>query len=144
MPDSLFFKLVRVVNLTARPFQQRVGQAQQLKLNEWRVMAVLGRHPGSTATQVAQQTGLDKMSVSRALGGLKRAKRLRAEDDPSDQRCSRLYLTAAGKALHELVDARAREREAELFQSLTPAECEQLAATLDKLIASVSAADTPQ
>ena len=141
MPDSLFFKLVRVVNLTARPFRQRVGHAHELKLNEWRTMAVLGRHPGSTATQVAQQTGLDKMSVSRALGGLKAAGRLRAQDDPSDQRCSQLYLTAAGKTLHALVDVGAREREAELLASLTQAECEQLAATLDKLIAAVSSAD---
>jgi very-short-patch-repair endonuclease len=39
---SLFFKLVRVVNLTARPFQARVGQQHALTLNEWRVMAVLG------------------------------------------------------------------------------------------------------
>ena len=65
--DSVFFKLVRVVNLTARPFQQRVGRQDQLTLNEWRTMAVLGAQPGLTATQVADLTGLDKMAVSRAL-----------------------------------------------------------------------------
>ena len=70
--DPLFLKLVRVVNLTARPFQQRVGRAHQLTLNEWRVMAALGSHTGSTATEVADLTGLDKMAVSRALTGLKR------------------------------------------------------------------------
>ena len=68
--DPLFLQLVRVVNLTARPFQQRVGRAHQLTLNEWRVMAALGSHTGSTATEVADLTGLDKMAVSRALTGL--------------------------------------------------------------------------
>ena len=139
--DSLFFKLVRVVNLTARPFQQQVGQAHQLKLNEWRVMAVLGQHPGSTATQVALQTGLDKMSVSRALGGLKRAKRLQAYEDPTDQRRSRLYLTEAGKALFAIVSEQARQREAQLFSDVDAKERVQLDATLDKLIAAVACLD---
>ena len=113
--DPLFFKLVRVVNLTARPFQQRVGRQHQLTLNEWRAMAVLGERPGLTATQVADATGLDKMAVSRALAGLKRHKRLQRHDDPTDQRRSRLYLTAAGKTLFATVSALGREREAQLF-----------------------------
>jgi len=139
--DSLFFKLVRVVNLTARPFQQRVGQAHQLKLNEWRVMSVLGHHPGCSASQVVERTGLDKMSVSRALGGLKRARRLQAHVDPTDQRRSRLYLTAAGKALFEIASEQGRLREAELFRGIDAAELAQLGATLDKLIAAVSGID---
>ena len=69
LEDSVFFKLVSVVNLTARPFQQRVGEQHQLTLNEWRAMAVIGARPGLTATQVADLTGLDKMAVSRALAG---------------------------------------------------------------------------
>jgi hypothetical protein len=31
--DPLFFKLVRVVNLTARPFHERVGREHHLTLN---------------------------------------------------------------------------------------------------------------
>ncbi|MBO9515573.1 MAG: winged helix-turn-helix transcriptional regulator [Variovorax sp.] len=137
-PDSVFFKLVRVVNLTARPFQQRVGRQHQLTLNEWRTMAVLGRHPGVTATQVADLTGLDKMAVSRALAGLQRRKRLRRQDDPTDQRRTRLYLSSIGKALFATVAAQARERESELFAGVAPAELMQLDAVLDKLVASVS------
>ena len=140
--DSLFFKLVRVVNLTARPFQQRVGRQHQLSLNEWRAMAVLGAHPGFTATQVVEQTGLDKMSVSRALVGLKCAKRLQRHDDPTDQRRSRLYLTTAGKELFAIVSAHAHQREAELFAGIDPTELAQMSTTLDQLIASVSAGET--
>lgn len=137
--DSLFLKLVRVVNLTARPFQQRVGRAHQLTLNEWRAMAVLAAHPGSTGTKVADVTGLDKMSVSRALAGLKRHKRVQRHDDPTDQRRSRLYLTAAGKALVAIVGAEAARREAELFAAIDADERSRLEGMLDRLIASVSA-----
>ena len=138
LEDSVFFKLVRVVNLTARPFQQRVGRQHQLTLNEWRAMAVLGARPGLTATQVADLTGLDKMAVSRALAGLQRHKRLHRHEDPTDLRRSRLYLSSIGKALYATASAQAREREAELFACVDPAELREMNATLDKLIASVA------
>ncbi|SEA70381.1 MarR family winged helix-turn-helix transcriptional regulator [Variovorax sp. YR216] len=138
LPDSVFFKLVRVVNLTARPFQQRVGRQHQLTLNEWRTMAVLGTRPGLTATQVADLTGLDKMAVSRALGGLQRHKRLHRHEDPTDLRRTRLYLSSIGKTLFATVKAQAREREAELFAGVAPDELGQLDAILDKLIESVT------
>jgi len=130
--DPLFFKLVRVVNLTARPFHERVGREHRLTLNEWRTMAVLAAQPGLNATQVADQTGLDKMAVSRALAGLLRHKRVQRH-----RRSSRLYLTAAGKALHETVGALGREREVALFGGIYAAELAQLDATLDKLIEAV-------
>ena len=135
--DSLFFKLVRVVNLTARPFQQRVGRQHQLTLNEWRVMAVLGAQPGFTATQVSDRTGLDKMAVSRALAGLKQRRRVQRHDDPTDQRRGRLYLTSAGKDLFTVVSAEAQGREAELFAGVSAAELQRLGVTLDKLIVAV-------
>jgi DNA-binding MarR family transcriptional regulator len=138
LEDSVFFKLVRVVNLTARPFQQRVGEAHQLTLNEWRTMAVLGAQPGLTATQVADLTGLDKMAVSRALAGLQRHKRLHRHEDPTDLRRNRLYLSSIGKELHATVSAQAREREAELFAGVATEELRGMNATLDKLIASIA------
>ncbi|MDM0078375.1 MarR family winged helix-turn-helix transcriptional regulator [Variovorax sp. J2P1-59] len=138
LEDSVFFKLVRVVNLTARPFRQRVGRQHQLTLNEWRAMAALGAQPGLTATQVADLTGLDKMAVSRALAGLQRHKRLHRHEDPTDLRRSRLYLSSIGKALYATVSLQARERESELFAGVDPAELEAMNATLDKLISSVA------
>ena len=139
--DPLFFKLVRVVNLTARPFHEKVGREHHLTLNEWRVMAVLGSEPGLNATQIADFTGLDKMAVSRALAGLGRHGRVQRHGDPTDRRRGRLYLTAAGKALHETVGALGRQREAALFEGVNADELARLDATLDKLIAAVQRAD---
>ena len=139
--DLLIFKLVRVVNLTARPFEQRVGKPHQLTLNEWRVMALVGAQPGCNASQVAEHSGLDKMAVSRALAGLQRAKRLQRQEDPTDQRRSRLYLSAAGREVYAAALARAQEREAELFSNMSAREREQLGVMLDKLVESVLKAD---
>ncbi|RZI94548.1 MAG: MarR family transcriptional regulator [Variovorax sp.] len=139
--DSVFFKLVRVVNLTARPFQQRVGREHHLSLNEWRTLAVLAAQPGINATQVSDLTGLDKMAVSRALTGLKQRKRVQRHDDPTDQRRSRLYLTSAGKDLFTVVSAQAEVREGELFAGVTADELQRMGATLDKLIATALQSD---
>src|SRR4051812_29285087 len=100
-------------------------------------MAALGAQPGLKASQVADQTGLDKMAVSRALAGLKRHRRVQRHEDPTDQRSSRLYLTAAGKALHETGGALGREREAALFAGVDADELARLDAALDKLIEAV-------
>ena len=96
MDDSIFFKLVRVVNLTARPFVESIGRAHHLTLNEWRVMLVLASHPGSAAQEVVAHTGLDKMTVSRALSGLQRRGRLVRREDAADKRRALLTLSSAG------------------------------------------------
>ena len=83
--ESIFFKLVRVVNLTARPFVESIGRGHRLTLNEWRAMLVLASHPGSAAQDVVAHTGLDKMTVSRALAGLQRRGRLVRRDRPGRQ-----------------------------------------------------------
>ncbi len=134
LDTSVFFKLVRVVNLTARPFLETVGKQHHLSLNEWRVMVVLASHPGVAATDVAESTGLDKMSVSRALGALERKGRLLRQADPADQRKSRLSLSKDGKRLFGKIGIAAKKREAELFRGVQQRELDQLGTTLDKLI----------
>ncbi len=138
---SLSFKLVRVVNLTARPFYESVGKQHQLSLNEWRVMVVVASHPGVAATDVADSTGLDKMSVSRALASLAKSERLVRQDDPADQRRSRLFLSTAGKRVFGKIGAQAKLREAELFAGASAAELERMNATLEKLIAALRRMD---
>lgn len=137
--SSLFFKLVRVVNLTARPFNETVGKANNLTLNEWRAMVVLASQPGAAAAEVAEATGLDKMAVSRAIAGLDRAGRLRREGDPADLRRSRLFLSADGERLFAKVGRTAKQREAELFSALGARDAEQLNAALDKLLVGLRA-----
>jgi DNA-binding MarR family transcriptional regulator len=131
---SVFFKLVRVVNLTARPFQEGVGRQYQLTLTEWRVLAVLAQHPGVTATLVADLTGLDKMSVSRALRGLQQRGRLQSQTLESDLRKRQLHLTPDGLDLFDALWPLAQQREAALFAALSPTELAQLGVVLDKLV----------
>jgi DNA-binding MarR family transcriptional regulator len=141
LDSSVFFKLVRVVNLTARPFSESIGQAHHLSLNEWRVLLVLASHAGVAASEVTALTGLDKMTVSRALAALGRRGRVVRKVDVADKRRMLLRLSAEGERLYERIGTPAKQRERTLFAGMGDAEQAQLGRTLDKLIENLVAAD---
>ena len=139
--SSLFFKLVRVVNLTARPFVETLARQHQISLNEWRAMVVLASHPGAAASDIAELTGLDKMSVSRAVAALERHGRLVKAADDADARRTRLWLNPAGRGLFQRIGRQAKQREAQLFGAIGRVEQAALSATIDRLI--VALQDAP-
>ncbi|HWK84972.1 MAG TPA: MarR family winged helix-turn-helix transcriptional regulator [Caldimonas sp.] len=141
MDSSVFFKLVRVVNLTASPFSESIGKAHRLSLNEWRVLLVLANHPGVAASEVAALTGLDKMSVSRAIAALARQGRVVRTLDATDRRRMLLRPSAEGGRLYERIGVPAKERERKLFCGIGEQERERLGRTLDRLIDNLVAAD---
>ena len=140
--DSLFFKLVRVVNLTARPFSESIGRANRISINEWRVLLVLASHPGIAAREVAVHTGLDKMTVSRAIAALGRQRRIIKRIDAADKRRTRLWLNASGQRVYERIGVSAKERERGLFAGVGAAALAQMGRTLDRLIETVLAIDS--
>lgn len=140
--DSLFFKLVRVVNLTARPFSESIGKTHRLSLNEWRVLLVLAGHPQVTAGEVTVVTGLDKMSVSRAIASLVHQGRVVRKVDATDKRRLRLRLSAEGERLYERIGVPAKARERSLFRGIGEAEQEKLGGLLDRLLDNLTAADS--
>ena len=139
--DSIFFKLVRVVNLTARPFSESIGRSYHLSLNEWRILLVLANHPRVAASEVAALTGLDKMTVSRAIAALERRGRVVRKVDATDRRRMLLRLSAAGERLYERIGLPAKARERSLFRGIPAADQERLEHLLDRLIANLLTAD---
>jgi DNA-binding MarR family transcriptional regulator len=141
LDSSLFFKLVRVVNLTARPFVETLSRTHQLSLNEWRTMVVLASHPGATASDVVLSTGLDKMSVSRAIAALSRHGRLHKRPDAADARRTLLWLSDEGRRVFRTVGTPAKRREAQLFGGIDAAELARFGHTIDRLLAALSEAE---
>lgn len=141
LDDSVFFKLVRVVNLTARPFNEGIGHQHGLSLSDWRVMTVVGSHPGTTASEVCARTGMDKMSVSRAIAALARKRRVSRRPDPNDGRRTLLELSGSGQRLFDQIAAGARVREQQLFGQISPQDRVRLGETLDRLIDALRTAD---
>ena len=131
---SPVFRLLLLVNLTARPFASLFERRHQLSLVEWRTMLTLAAEPDLPAAAVADRLGLDKMAVSRAVAGLERRGRVRRLPDPADGRRALLALTDAGWALYRLIAPFGRDRENALLAELDEAERVQLDRILGKLI----------
>ena len=112
LPYRLSVLSNRISDAIAREYSQRFG----LGVTEWRVMAVLGRYPGLSASQVAQRTAMDKVAVSRAVARLLAAGRLSRAAPDGDPPRSVLRLSAAGQAIHDEVVPQALAFERRLFE----------------------------
>ncbi|MBV9568182.1 MAG: MarR family transcriptional regulator [Hyphomicrobiales bacterium] len=101
-PVSLLFL---ATDLMARSFAETVGRRYDLTLAEWRCMMVLASRPGLANVEVAEASGVDVMTVSRALRRLEQHRRLERRADPADKRRITGSLTARGLDLYRTVAA---------------------------------------
>lgn len=129
LPYRLSVLSNRLSDAIAREYSQRFA----LGVTEWRVMAVLGRWPGLTASQVAQRTAMDKVAVSRAVARMLEAGRLSRVADAGDRRRALLRLSPEGQAIHDQVVPQARAFERRVFDGVSRAERESLFRLLDRL-----------
>ena len=129
LPYRLSVLSNRVSGAIARVYSERFD----LGVTEWRVMAVLGRYPGLSASEVAQRTAMDKVAVSRAVASLLDSGRLERETHGDDRRRSVLRLSAAGQAIYREVAPMAIDFEQRLLAGMDAAERALLFRLLDRL-----------
>jgi len=128
--------LTNLVSSTiADAYQRRFG----LSISEWRVLAVLARHPRLSAAEVAERTRMDAVAVSRAVARLVAAGRLRRAMSREDRRRSVLSVSAAGAAVYREVAPLALGYETELLAALDATERAALDRALDALTAQARA-----
>lgn len=95
------YRLSRLQRTISVIFSAEYEKKFGLSIPEWRVIAVLGRSPGLSAVEVAEQTFLDKVAVSRAVTKLIQAGRVDREFADADRRRSILNLSDAGRDVHD-------------------------------------------
>lgn len=99
LPFRLSVLSNRISSAVAKLYESRFD----LKLPEWRIMAILGRNPNLTASQIVDISQMDKVAISRAVKRLVAMGRLTATDDPDDARRQRLNLSEAGRKIYEQI-----------------------------------------
>lgn len=99
LPFRLSVLSNRISSAVAKLYESRFD----LKLPEWRIMAILGRNPNLTASQIVDISQMDKVAISRAVKRLVEMGRLTATDDPDDARRQRLNLSEAGWKIYEQI-----------------------------------------
>ena len=129
------YRLSVLANRVSRAFGRLYEARFDLKLPEWRVMAVLGRRTGITAREVAELTAMDKVAISRAVARLMEMGRVVAETDAADGRRQKLSLSESGWAIYHQIVPLAKRIEGSLVLGLGTGDL----ATLDKLLAHLTA-----
>lgn len=128
------YRLSVLSNTVSRAIADSYAERFDLSINEWRVMAVLGRYPGLSARQVAERTAMDKVAVSRAVSRLVDAGRVQRRFADADRRRSILELTRTGRTVYRKVTPMARRYEEHLLKGLSKTEVEGLYAVLAGLL----------
>lgn len=124
------YRLSVLANRISHGFGRLYEEKFDLKLPEWRVMAVLGRRPGITAREVADFTAMDKVAISRAVARMMLMDRVTAEADSTDGRRQKLFLSEAGLVIYRQIIPMAKRIEAALVDGITESDL----AVLDKLL----------
>lgn len=104
-----------------------------LSVNCWWVMAVIGRLPGGSASNVVGHTTLEADKVTRAVDVLVARGLVRRRQDDEDRRRVVLSLSAKGQKVFEEIEGVRQGLEGALLSVLGARERDAFCAALDKL-----------
>ena len=126
------YRLSLLTNTVSQGIAQSYRRDHDISVIEWRILAVLGRFPGLTASEVVDRTAMDKVAVHRAVKSLMARQLLQRKTDQADRRRRRLYITAnAGQRVLKKIIPRALQYERSLLEALSTDEIR----VMDRIIA---------
>ena len=134
LEDYLPYRLSLLSNTISQGVANRYQKDHDISVTDWRVIVILGRYPGSTASEVVEKTAMDKVTISRAVRSLEEKGFLLRRVDRNDRRRQRLFLTRGrGKKVLEAIVPLAAAYETELISALNEKERVNLESLLHKL-----------
>lgn len=137
----MLHELLKLSNRLMAPFSTHLADRYRISLNEFRLLMAIG-HLGTTAShEVAERTGVNVMSVSRAVSALERNGRISVSTDPANRRRKVLTLTDEGHRLYEIMCPQSRKVAEFLFSELGDEDIVTLDRILAQLIETLEAKD---
>jgi len=128
------YRLSLLTNTVSQGIASGYQREHELTVTEWRILAVLGRFPGRTASEVVERTAMDKVAISRAVKSLMKRGLLTRKTDSFDRRRRQLLISEGlGRRVLEEVVPTAQNYEKELLGALNKAERTHLDKLLGKL-----------
>jgi len=99
LPYRLSILSNRISEIIAKTYRDKFA----LSITEWRIMAVLGEFPGSSADEVSAKIQIEKSIISRALQKLLARHLVSRKVDAADRRRQNLMLTKTGLEIYQQV-----------------------------------------
>lgn len=136
MPEllDLHGKTTKVIRAAADAAMRRHG----LRLGQDHLLATLWEQDGRTPGEVAAAANVTTPAVTKLAARMAEAGLLTRRRDERDNRLVRLWLTDAGRALKEPIEAERRLLEEQITEDLTATERKHLMSALAKIHRSAS------
>lgn len=134
-------RLLKLNNRLMQPFSTHLSHRYNISLNEFRLLMAIGRLGSSASHELADHTGVNAMSVSRAVATLQRHGRITVETDPANRRRKVLRLTAEGQRLYRIMLPHTQSVADYLLEGISQADVAALDEMVGKLIARLEATD---
>ncbi len=134
-------QLLKLTNRLIAPFSTHLAGPHRISLNEFRMLMTIGMLGRTASHELAQMTGVNAMSVSRAVATLEKNGRIAVSPDPANRRRKWLSLTPEGEALYRTLRPEGERVAAFLFSGLSEEEMARFAAMVDRLIVTLEATD---
>ena len=133
LEDFLPYRL----SIAANTVSKRIAETYapyKLSRTQWRVMAVLATCQQMTAQMVADKTGMDKTTVSRAVGKMLERGLVKRCASDQDGRPAPLSLSVAGREMFDKIAPEALRQERELKNMFSDEDLDKLTSFLNKLL----------
>lgn len=134
-------QLLKLTNRLMAPFSTHLAHRYKISLNEFRLLMTIGALEKTASHELAEVTGVNVMSVSRAVATLQRHGRIEVVRDPANRRRKWLTLTKEGRRLYEIMRPQSEKVAEYLLSDLSEAEITQFGTILTHLIATLEATD---
>lgn len=119
----------RISGIIAETYKDKFA----LSVTEWRIMAVLGEYPGSSAEEVSIKIQIEKSIVSRSLRKLLKRHLVTRETDARDRRRQNLELTQTGLDVYSQIVPVSYDYEQHLLQCFSSEEQKLFDSMVDRL-----------
>ena len=134
LENFLPYRLSVLTNTISQGIAAAYRDRYDISTTESRILAVLGRYPGLSASDVVERTAMDKVAISRAVKSMEKKKLLERIPDEKDRRRNRLSLTPGkGQQILAEIIPQAREFELQLLGSLSRSDRQSLNRIIEAL-----------
>src|SRR5688500_16013667 len=138
---AMLHQLLKLTNRLMAPFSTHLSHRYRISINEFRLLMTIGALERTASHELAELTGVNVMSVSRAVATLQRHGRIEVVPDPRNRRRKWLSLTEEGQRLYDIMRPQSEKVADFLLSDLDEREDAQLETILTRLIATLEAKD---
>ncbi len=127
------YQLSVTSNAISALIESQYSREFDLRMSEWRLMAILGEIDHATQSILVELTQMDKVTINRATKALSERKLIVRSPNYADGRSHLLALSETGKELYVKIVPMAIRIESKILKSLDEGERDQLMNILAKL-----------